>query len=81
MGLTFAISSRDYKEKEIKLNSAPESTMISKKFECTKVAISETSSATKEYKKNLDKWHLLYDEIETLNGGTITNIDPCDGLK
>jgi hypothetical protein len=66
MGLTFAVSSRDYKEKEPKLNSAPKEDTSSKKFVCTKESVSDTSQATKEYNVDIIKLEKFLDKIESL---------------
>ncbi len=78
IGVSFAISSRNYKEKVPKLNSAPTETS---KFICNTETISESSQATKEYndsKKKLTEYLL---KLGSLGGDTKTFSDPCEWKK
>jgi len=64
--MTFAISSRDYKEKAPKLDSTSETSVRSQKFVCTASAISDSSQATQEYEKNRGKRNKLLVKIDDL---------------
>lgn len=82
IGMTFAVSSRDYKEKAPNLNSAPESSKsVSEGFSCTSKNISSSSQETKEYEKNIKKMNDLLSKIDTLGGDSINLSDPCEWLK
>lgn len=83
VSMTFAISMRDYKEKEKvpRLNSASVSSTTSKKFVCSAASISESSQATKEYNKNIRKIEELLSKVDSLGGNTNTLEDICEWLK
>lgn len=81
IGMSFAISSRDYKEKSPKLNSAPKSTTVTKKFVCSAEAIADSSQATKEYNKNVDKVDKMLVKINNLGGDDIYLEGPCEWLQ
>ena len=75
MGITFAVSSKDYKEKDSQLNSTSTETT---KFVCNAATISASSLATKDYNENLEKWTELRSTIASLDGDTIAFLDPCE---
>jgi len=78
--MTFAVSMRDYKEKEKvpKLNSASVSSTTSKNFVCSTESVSESSQATKEYNKNIKKIEELLSKVDSLGGNTTTLEDLCE---
>ncbi len=78
IGATFAVSSKNYKEKDLQLNSA---STRSNNFECTKAVVAENSPATKEYNKNIAKLEKLLEKVESLGWDTTTLDDPCKELK
>jgi hypothetical protein len=81
MGITFAVSSKDYQEKAPKLNSAPKTSVHSQKFVCTKTSISDSSQTTRDYNENIKKREKLLIKIDSLGGDTVTLRDPCEGMK